>query len=646
MAKYSLVLTAPAILLLISSALPQTNVQTGTQQIDTTDSQLSAGAAITLHASAATVPLDVVVTNAHGDLITHLNRSEFRVYEDGVEQHIDTFQEHHVLSPDLVSQRLAMPPNIYTNYSTVPVSSSSLNVILLDALNTPMDAQVFAHAKVLECIRKLPRGSAVAIFTLHERLHMLQGFTTDPTTLIAALGSAKSLQYSAAFYNDLNQESLNDLTASLISVPKSASMLAMEKFARDENGGDAAHIQMRADLTERAFVQLAGFLNGLPGRKNLIWISGSFPLSFDPEEGVNETYSDKPPLVIQNGGSRGGATTFTVYGAGGGPGHTYSTPYSYVQSVNHIIDLFTHADVAVYTIDPRGPRMPSIFKAQDDDARYAGHPDVISNDIAGLFVRTTGEHATQATIAQATGGAAFYNSGDIGRELNQAIRQGGNYYSLSYSPINRKLDGKFRKISVHLVHPHYSLSYRRGYYAIAQEDHVVSDSGALDSAMQAAIRRGAPPYSEIPMKVRILSDDGDKLQLENAATPEPGAQPQKYAIDYSVLTPAVSFAQTADHYYKAQLEFVTIDYREDGKVYNSVRGNLSFDLTPETYQQVLTSGIRFHQEVQVPRGVSFLHIAVHDLRADSIGSLELPLHVQQATMGMQADSGKKHASVK
>ena len=41
---------------------------------------------------------------------------------------------------------------------------------------------------------------------------------------------------------------------------------------------DAAMTEARVAITLSAFQQLARYLSGYPGRKNVIWVSGSFPI--------------------------------------------------------------------------------------------------------------------------------------------------------------------------------------------------------------------------------------------------------------------------------------------------------------------------------------------------------------------------------
>ena len=144
----------------------------------------------TFKAKARLVLVDVVVTNNKGEPVTGLKREDFEVLEDGKPQSVSTFEEHKGEPPTQIKLP-SMPPNVYTNFPLVQ-TADSVNVILLDALNTPTSDQVYVHRQMIKYVKTIPPRTRVAIFTLASRLRMLQGITTDSSLLLAAINNHKS----------------------------------------------------------------------------------------------------------------------------------------------------------------------------------------------------------------------------------------------------------------------------------------------------------------------------------------------------------------------------------------------------------------------------------------------------------------------
>src|SRR5208282_6181232 len=156
------------------------------------------------------------------------------------------------------------PPNSFVNLPTTP-EKGPLYVLLYDLVNmdnptvqtTPNDfsTQMFARQQMVKFIKDKPEGSRFAIFVWSDGLHLVQGFTSDKAQLLAAV----------------------DPNVSKPAIPK--------VFMMGQNFGANNTVE-----TLRVLNYIAGYLDGLPGRKNLIWFSGAFPLSLFPNQDDAPTY--------------------------------------------------------------------------------------------------------------------------------------------------------------------------------------------------------------------------------------------------------------------------------------------------------------------------------------------------------------------
>ena len=144
-----------------------------------------------IHTTSNLVVVDVVVTDK-GEAIHGLDQARFHILEDGKEQPLASFDEHRPMAaPADQAPPPPLPPNVFSNIP-LHAAGSAVNVLLLDALNTPKADQVYVHRQVAEYIASLPPGTTLAIFALGSRLELVQGFTSDAALLAKALDSPKA----------------------------------------------------------------------------------------------------------------------------------------------------------------------------------------------------------------------------------------------------------------------------------------------------------------------------------------------------------------------------------------------------------------------------------------------------------------------
>lgn len=154
---------------------------------------------------------------------------------------------------------------------------------MLDALNTPLGDQSNVRAQMVSYLKKIQPGPRLAIFTLTSQMRMVDGFTADPSLLLAALnhkncgGGPQSSQLLRADEEDnVDQQMINavaDASGPVLTAQAQASIQAMKEFMQETKNYQT---YSRVEMTLQALQQLARYLGGFPGRKNVIWFSGSF----------------------------------------------------------------------------------------------------------------------------------------------------------------------------------------------------------------------------------------------------------------------------------------------------------------------------------------------------------------------------------
>ena len=242
-----------------------------------------------------------------------------------------------------------------------------------------------------------------------------------------------------------------------------------------------------------------------------------------------------------------------------------------------------------------------------------------------------GEHMAMQSLADETGGKAYFDNNAVGQSAVSAIDDGSNYYTLGYVPTNRKFNGAFRKIAVSLEELGYELSYRRGYNAVDQSAARDLKSRPL-SPMAGAMLHGGLPLSQIIFEARVLRAGDPALQGAKpkegpAGTPDrPLKQPvTRYNVDLSIDPHHLDLTELPNARRQAELEVALALYNADGMRVNHSDTGLQLDLTLDKLSSYMKAGIPIHQEIDVPAGRAYLRVGVRDVTSGRIGTVELGL---------------------
>jgi VWFA-related protein len=557
----------------------------------------------TLNARADLVVVDVVVTDARQNPVHGLKASDFTLLEDKVPQQIGSFEEHtasHIAKPPPMP---ALPPATFTNYTPAP-ASGPMNVLLLDAPNTPTNAQSYVRKQLLEYLKQTPPGTRIAIFGLTRHMVMLQGFTSDVDLLRAAV-FGKGKAHASDLLDDPRDTITDFMTSTTRNDPVATQMIANVKQFESEQ--TSYELQMRQLYTLTAMNQLARYVGSIPGRKNLIWFSGSFPLNILPDGELTDPFSVVP--------------------------HAQD---DYRETTN----LLARSQVAVYPIDARGVVSSPVHAVSSPQKNYARNPHAFAHDEAQFEQELFSEHGTMSQMAEDTGGRAFMDTDGFTAAVAQAIDSGSNYYTLTYAPTDKDWNGHYRKIDVAVAQPGIKLAYRRGYYADDPQarpnpgaESVAATSPDSETAMSLALMRGAPMPAEILLKERILparAATEDNLAEGNELNPAVKSAAKgpyrRYILDFSANPGVIDFSATPDGNYTYTIDYVTLVYDRDGMPINRAGRTVRAMLTRARYLAILHTGVPFHQEISVPaKGEFYLRTAVHDLASGLVGAVEVPV---------------------
>ncbi len=545
--------------------------------------------------------LDVVVSDHAHSPVTGLKASDFTVTEEGEAQHIASLEEHHPTSAQDLARLNAMPalpPNTFTNYNPVP-SSNAYTVILLDAMDTPITAQMYVREQLIAFLKRVQPGTPIAIFQMDSEMRLIQGFSSDPKALLAAAESKRdtpSLQKPFYVSRSINQMVRNQVLGQ--------GMQAMGKY-------------------------LAAF----PGRKNLIWFTARLPYWYA---------ADNSDSAIENR-----------------EGYTFGDNFSVLEDgVAGLTDALTLSRVAVYPIDSRGlqtlpqfdaskkgtPGLPSrsgfytaqAFQHMDLDAiadAAGGKAYYNTNGLKDILAEIVNDGSNYYTLAYSTTNQAW--KGQFRRIKITVNRPGVKLqYRPGYYAVDRT-EQEQRQLAA--MQKRMAKSAQRSYRPESD-----AEAGKQDSSMvhppkggfDAAMDLGAIPPTEIIFTAKLAIDD--KVVKLNKKAPQPKDnyllseykdKPfRMYNVQIQTDAHTIHVNKTADGVRHGAIQFVTAVYDQSGVMINSLQTTASFDLGETPYRKFLVSGLPIQQQIAVPvKGNYFLRVGIHDLGNDHVGALEIPV---------------------
>ncbi len=408
----------------------------------------------TLRVTTRVVQVSVIAQDGDGHPVTGLTQDDFKVLDNGVAQKIVSFSRHsNRLTADVTGGVRPVSANTFSNRvderTGVP---PSVTVVLLDALNTDFHDMASARGQVVKFLRTLHPEDRVALYELTTGLIVLHDFTSDTQTLLRALAESPNRQSGTP-------EATPQITAAaeaqiLNTVSKGAAPAPDPGWLTAMLERESVFDQKNAvEVTTDAFTQIAKHLSRLPGRKNLVWVSGSFPINIDWSPG-----KESP---------------------------------SFIPQVTEAAHAMSDANVAIYPVDARG--LVALSMAQPGvlfSRRKPGAPRASTLD-------------TMQALAKGTGGVAYYNTNDIGGAIRRAIDDSSLTYELTYYPTNEKWDSRFRAIKVEVKRPGVHLRYRNGYFATP----ALSSTSESQARLVTAAARDSFEETQLGLNVQINALD-------------------------------------------------------------------------------------------------------------------------------------------
>lgn len=549
----------------------------------------SQGTATVLKVKTRLVVVDVIALDHKGVPVTDLEAKDFTLTEEGKEQTIRSFsfqqpsqapgQPASLVPITLSANRITNMPRFKT--------SSALNILLIDGINVTNINQKYAREEMVKFLAKLPAGQPLAVYAMGGKLRMLQDFTVDPALLKAAVKRAKDNALG------VRSESSNasDLPPGLVEQMPDAMVQQVLRFGQEQA---INQMDERVRLTLEQLGALARNLAGYPGRKNLIWLSEAFPNYIVPERtdiGKAVTIAAAQQTVIHN----------------------------YQPQIDFTADALSNAQVAVYPVDAGALVNHDAYSSMsntDSSGNYLGRSarggtrqglgSAQASEISRASEAVIASHSTMSSVADQTGGKAFYNTNNLEKAIHDSMEDGSTYYTLGYYPENKNWDGRFRKIAVKINRPGVKLHYRQGFFAVEPTDPAKQDPKILAIDIGSALDINNPISTALPFQAVVIPpspQNGNKVQ-----------------INFGIDPHAIGFQLKADGLQHASVDCGVRAYSKSGNALNTQGNTFDAALAPEQYQKVMRMIFPCNQTLELPPGDYLLRLAVRDKNNGLIGT--------------------------
>jgi VWFA-related protein len=335
-------------------------------------SQNANPATATLRVASNLVFLDLTVIDRKGKpVVTGLTKGDFTITENGKPQRIFSFD-----AP-------------VTGAKTA--EGAPATILVLDLMNTTSADSAYARDSIRRYLalqpQRLPSPTELMVLN-NTTLDLVQAYTRSRGDLVVALNHVP---------------------------PAKPYKLGSQEF------GSEAWLGQRLSQSIEALQQIALQNEGLPGRKNILWVGYGGPgIGIDP---ADPRY-DKELRFYAHG------------------------------TTNMLVD----ARISLFLIRPglQGAGNPDVLRLEGESGQAGAElygVDPFAETINfGLFIN-------------GTGGRLFSQRNDDDIAMTEAQELGSNYYTLTYQPKTGEDNGEFRKIEVVLRDPNLRAVTKTGYYA-------------------------------------------------------------------------------------------------------------------------------------------------------------------------------------
>ena len=389
------------------------------------------------------VRVDAIVTDEDGNPVLDLTADDFRVFEDDVEQTIESFRL--VETTGLPDPALPPPSSIRNDYDQEREAArpdSRIFVFFLDDYHVRRENAIRMRRDLVEFVETQLRPTDLVGIMYPLTPIMDMRLTRNHDQIVRALENFEGVKYDYQPRNMYEHVYANFPTQTVEIIRNDVSLSALKALA--------IHLGGLREGRKSVIVLSEGYSNYVPPQlRDIDALAGGGllnPMRYDPLAGESRMEETQQFFEM-----------------------------SYMRSeLVYTADIANRNNTSFYMVDPRGLATGEFDSSQ------------VPIDMRTDYRMLRELQDTLHVLAEETDGRAIVNRNDLLPGLSQIVSDQSGYYLLGYTSSAAPTDGEFHEIEVEVLRDDVRVRARKGYYALTADN---------------AARMLAPPKPEPPRAV-------------------------------------------------------------------------------------------------------------------------------------------------
>ncbi len=537
------------------------------------------------------VVINAAVTDKAGNPVTDLNESDFRVYDDGKPQKIQTFTLESFGPPESEETKAAGPSPKHAAAEQNAVRPRLISIVIDDlTMDTALGVNTYLEfPRMIDAVKKFINNDVgpmdqVAILSGSRRVQF--PFSNDKQRLLEEVSAVLP-----KLNPDTTQEPcdlITDLEAWQISgsfgINQSPYFRQLAYHCWDElSSGKNYHDEFSDAVTSTTTADndSSMAINMDPRQEEYLRASALRTNGDSEFRTRNLLYT-----ILQNIRTlkHFEGTRMVVFFSDGFISQR-GTPAAY--QLQELIDMALRSGIVLNTVSTR---------SISTELSNSSWVDVMRAD------NIKAQHSPLAQMAEETGGIFSYNN-NMYKPLQTIASRKSFYYILTYAMPPHKAAGAYNKIKLEVTRPGLEVSYRKGYYTPKEE--LTVQSGKKEDIIDALNAQGN--MNEIPMTLSY------NYSQEDDST---------YAVSFitSVNIRSLQFPEEDDRR-KNQISLVLAAFDENDHYISGLEKAIDFQLLESSYMGLRESGLTSRVELKLTMGLYKVKAVVRENVQGKMGSI-------------------------